>query len=49
VPLWLGRRLGSHSGDSYGACVEWTESLTLLLAGALLAGGLRAAGGSGAG
>jgi adenosylcobinamide-GDP ribazoletransferase len=44
VPLWLGRRLGSHSGDSYGACVEWTESLTLLLAGALLT-----AGGSGAG
>jgi adenosylcobinamide-GDP ribazoletransferase len=31
VPLGLGRRLGGHSGDSYGACVEWVESLTLLL------------------
>ena len=32
VPLWLGRRLGGHSGDSYGACVEWTETLGLLVA-----------------
>ena len=31
VPLWLGRRLGGHSGDSYGACVEWSDSLALLL------------------
>jgi adenosylcobinamide-GDP ribazoletransferase len=31
VPLWLGRRLGGHSGDSYGACVEWSESLALLV------------------
>jgi len=31
VPLWLGRRLGGHSGDSYGACVEWTDSLGLLV------------------
>ena len=31
VPLWLGRRLGGHSGDSYGACVEWSESLALLI------------------
>ncbi|MBM5818069.1 MAG: adenosylcobinamide-GDP ribazoletransferase [Cyanobacteria bacterium K_Offshore_surface_m2_239] len=31
VPAWLGRRLGGHSGDSYGACVEWTEALALLL------------------
>ncbi|MEA5414179.1 adenosylcobinamide-GDP ribazoletransferase [Synechococcus sp. BA-132 BA5] len=36
VPVALGRRLGGHSGDSYGACVEWTESLGLLfIAGAL--------------
>ena len=35
IPLWLGRRLGGHSGDSYGACVEWTEALGLLLAAAL--------------
>jgi ATP-dependent DNA helicase RecG len=32
VPLWLGRRLGGHSGDSYGACVEWAETLALLVA-----------------
>lgn len=37
VPWWLGRRLGGHSGDSYGACVEWTDSLALLLAALLLA------------
>jgi adenosylcobinamide-GDP ribazoletransferase len=36
VPLWLGRRLGGHSGDSYGACVEWAESLALLLSGLAL-------------
>jgi adenosylcobinamide-GDP ribazoletransferase len=35
VPFWLGRRLGGHSGDSYGACVEWTEALALLLSAAL--------------
>jgi adenosylcobinamide-GDP ribazoletransferase len=33
VPRWLGHRLGGHSGDSYGACVEWTETLALLLMG----------------
>jgi adenosylcobinamide-GDP ribazoletransferase len=31
VPRWLGRRLGGHSGDSYGACVEWTEGMVLVL------------------
>ena len=31
VPRRLGRRLGGHSGDSYGACVEWSETLALLL------------------
>ena len=31
VPVGLGRRLGGHSGDSYGACLEWAESLALLL------------------
>jgi adenosylcobinamide-GDP ribazoletransferase len=31
VPRWFGRRLGGHSGDSYGACVEWSETLALLL------------------
>ena len=29
LPLWLGKKLGGHSGDSYGACVEWTEALAL--------------------
>jgi adenosylcobinamide-GDP ribazoletransferase len=33
VPWWLGRRLGGHSGDSYGASVEWAETLTLLVMG----------------
>jgi adenosylcobinamide-GDP ribazoletransferase len=36
VPVALGRRLGGHSGDTYGACVEWTESLGLLLISAVL-------------
>ncbi|SBO43698.1 adenosylcobinamide-GDP ribazoletransferase [Cyanobium sp. NIES-981] len=36
VPRWLGARLGGHSGDSYGACVEWTEALGLLLMGLVL-------------
>ena len=35
VPLRLGRRLGGHSGDSYGACVEWSETLALLLTASL--------------
>ncbi|WP_225322868.1 adenosylcobinamide-GDP ribazoletransferase [Synechococcus sp. RSCCF101] len=38
VPLILGRRLEGHSGDSYGACVEWSESLALLLMGLLACG-----------
>ena len=33
VPWRLGRQLGGHSGDSYGACVEWTVSWSLLLMG----------------
>jgi adenosylcobinamide-GDP ribazoletransferase len=37
VPLWLGRRLGGHSGDSYGACVEWSEALSLLVIGLIRA------------
>ena len=35
IPWYLGRRLGGHSGDSYGACVEWSLSWTLLLLAAL--------------
>ena len=36
VPMWLGRRLGGHSGDSYGACVEWTDAAALLSAAAVM-------------
>ncbi|NET57735.1 MAG: adenosylcobinamide-GDP ribazoletransferase [Symploca sp. SIO2E6] len=28
---WFHRRLGGHTGDSYGAVVEWTEALFLCL------------------
>ena len=35
IPWFLGRRLGGHSGDSYGSCVEWSLSWTLLLLAAL--------------
>jgi adenosylcobinamide-GDP ribazoletransferase len=45
VPLWLGRRLGGHSGDSYGACVEWSESIALLLTGLAVAARASAAAG----
>lgn len=30
VPEWLGRKLGGHTGDSYGAAVVLTEAFTLL-------------------
>ncbi|MEO1069073.1 MAG: adenosylcobinamide-GDP ribazoletransferase, partial [Cyanobacteria bacterium J06638_6] len=29
---WFNRRLGGHTGDTYGATVEWTETLLLCLA-----------------
>ena len=35
LPVRLGHRLGGHSGDSYGACVEWSVSWGLLLLGLL--------------
>ena len=35
-PEWLGRRLGGHTGDSYGATVVLTEAFILLVS-ALLA------------
>ncbi len=28
---WLNRKLGGHTGDTYGAVVEWTEALLLCL------------------
>lgn len=29
VSAWFDRKLGGHTGDTYGAVVEWTEALTL--------------------
>jgi adenosylcobinamide-GDP ribazoletransferase len=45
LPFGLGRRLGGHSGDTYGACVEWTSSVALLLCGVVLSGMARWAAG----
>ena len=28
---WFHRKLGGHTGDTYGATVEWTETLILCL------------------
>ena len=39
VPELLGRRLGGHSGDSYGASVVLVETVTLLLLAVLLPAG----------
>lgn len=36
VGAWLQARLGGHTGDTYGATVEWTETLVICL-GAFLA------------
>jgi adenosylcobinamide-GDP ribazoletransferase len=30
VPAWFHRKLGGHTGDTYGATVEWTEALILV-------------------
>ena len=31
IPAWFDRQLGGHTGDTYGAVVEWTEALVLVL------------------
>jgi adenosylcobinamide-GDP ribazoletransferase len=31
VAAWFNRQLGGQTGDSYGAIVEWTEALMLIL------------------
>jgi adenosylcobinamide-GDP ribazoletransferase len=30
VAVWFGQKLGGHTGDSYGAVVEWSEALSLI-------------------
>ncbi len=35
IGAWLHRQLGGHTGDTYGAVVEWTEALLLCLITAL--------------
>ncbi|MGB7443159.1 MAG: adenosylcobinamide-GDP ribazoletransferase [Coleofasciculaceae cyanobacterium] len=35
VAAWFGNQLGGHTGDTYGAVVEWTEALFLCLFTAL--------------
>jgi len=35
--FWLHRRLGGHTGDTYGAVVEWTEAIALVGFATLLA------------
>jgi adenosylcobinamide-GDP ribazoletransferase len=31
TPAWFNRKLGGHTGDTYGAVVEWTEVFVLLI------------------
>lgn len=31
LPAWFNRKLGGHTGDTYGAVVEWTEVLFLVV------------------
>lgn len=42
---WFNHRLGGHTGDTYGAVVEWTEALLLCLLVALERSGLGMANG----
>lgn len=35
IGAWLNARLGGHTGDTYGAVVEWTEALLLVFVVAL--------------
>jgi adenosylcobinamide-GDP ribazoletransferase len=36
VPAWFHHKLGGHTGDTYGATVEWTEALILVVLTTLL-------------
>ena len=36
IGAWLNRQLGGHTGDTYGAIVEWTEALSLVAIAYLL-------------
>jgi len=31
IGAWFNHKLGGHTGDTYGAVVEWTEALLLCL------------------
>lgn len=31
IPNWFNHKLGGHTGDTYGAVVEWTEALLLCI------------------
>jgi adenosylcobinamide-GDP ribazoletransferase len=31
IPAWFNQQLGGHTGDTYGAVVEWTEALLLVV------------------
>lgn len=31
IPAWFNRKVGGQTGDTYGAAVEWTEALLLVL------------------
>ncbi|MEB3151626.1 MAG: adenosylcobinamide-GDP ribazoletransferase [Sphaerospermopsis sp.] len=35
IGAWFNRKLGGHTGDTYGAVVEWTEALLICVATAL--------------
>ncbi len=35
---WFNRKLGGHTGDTYGAVVEWTEALLLCVLTGLVSG-----------
>ncbi len=36
IPAWFNRRLGGHTGDTYGAAVEWTEAGVLVILALLI-------------
>lgn len=39
IPAWFAHRLGGHTGDTYGAVVEWTEAFLLVILTSMAASG----------